>query len=616
MYNFSDSEIREQVLQRMRELDIYPARDFNLILDGELHRYTIEGDTPSSKNGAYCIFTDGIPAGYLQNWKNGVKENWRFNTSNFPKEQRDYFNSREYWEETEKKRIAREKALKEKQLKASEMARTMYEQLEAEPYGHPYLKKKDVEPYDLKLNNASNVLAVPLRDINRKFLSLQWIDAEGNKKFFTDAPVKGAFWSIALDTIEKHNTILLGEGYATMAKIYELTQLPCVAAMNCHNLLDTARALKSKYPESVLIIMADDDRETEQKRGFNPGKAAADEVVKARVAKTFLPPPFKNGDSGTDWDDFALKYGNDITAHILKQQISYACLNGEQQRVLSQVEQINAQTLRSKIFAPPKWAVQDFIPVGLSILAGGPKVGKSILSLHLSLAIALGGYAFGKIKVEQGDVLYLALEDTQRRLQDRIEGSEISESDDISRLTLATRVPRQHVGGLEYIRWWLGIHKNARLIIIDTLQQFRKILQGKNNIYGEDYAAVSEIKQLADEFDVAFLVIHHLKKAGSDDWLNEISGSQGIAGAADTIFSLKRARTKEKGILHRTGRDVEEKDFAMSLEGFRWILEGDAALLTMPDWQVKIVEYLEAQATDVSPIQLIDILPTPKGGGF
>ena len=276
-------------------------------------------------------------------------------------------------------------------------------------------------------------------------------------------------------------------------------------------------------------------------------------------------------------------------------------------KVFVHVEQINANDLRHKDFSPLKWAVEGFLPSGLSILAGGPKVGKSILSLHLSLAVAIGGCALGKINVEQGDVLYLALEDTQRRLQERILGSDIPEDEDLSRLTLATRVPRQHEGGLAYIRWWLEGHDSARLVIIDTLQKFRKQLSGKGNIYAEDYDTVSEIKKLADEYDVPILVIHHLKKAMAEDWLNEISGSQGIAGAADTLFALKRTRTENEGVLHRTGRDVEEKDFDMTLDGFRWILVGDQGLFTLPKWKRDIAQYLKEHET-VTPAELGEAL--------
>ena len=77
-------------------------------------------------------------------------------------------------------------------------------------------------------------------------------------------------------------------------------------------------------------------------------------------------------------------------------------------------------------------------------------------------------------------------------------------------------------------------------------------------MYAEDYDVISAIKELGDKYNVAILIIHHLKKAKeTEDWLNEFSGSQGLAGAADTLFSLKRARVDNGGILYRTGRDVD-----------------------------------------------------------
>ena len=115
-----------------------------------------------------------------------------------------------------------------------------------------------------------------------------------------------------------------------------------------------------------------------------------------------------------------------------------------------------------------------------------------------------------------------------------------------------------------------------RLVIIDTFQMFRKQLSGKGSMYAEDYDTVSRIKSIADKFNSSILILHHLKKGVEGDWLSEISGSQGISGAADTIFSLKRERNSNMGTLHRTGRDVEEKDFIMKLDGFGWQLIGEA----------------------------------------
>ena len=139
---------------------------------------------------------------------------------------------------------------------------------------------------------------------------------------------------------------------------------------------------------------------------------------------------------------------------------------------------------------------------------------------------------------------------------------------------------------------------------------FRKLLTGKGSMYSEDYEAVSAIKKIADAHHVPILIIHHLKKGMEGDWLSEISGSQGIAGAADTIFSLKRERNSSLATLHRTGRDVEERDFIMKLDGFGWTLQDDAEAFTMPEWKRQILDFLKSNPS-VTPVQLSEATSIP-----
>ena len=184
----------------------------------------------------------------------------------------------------------------------------------------------------------------------------------------------------------------------------------------------------------------------------------------------------------------------------------------------------------------------------------------------------------------------------------------LPEDCDLSHLDLVTLTPRQNEGGLAYINWWLLSHPHARLVIIDTLQMFRKPLSGKSGVYGEDYDAVAILKKIADKFDVAFLLIHHLKKVSAKeemigDWINQLSGSAGLSGSADTLFVLRRARTDNFGTLHRTGRDVEEKNFRLRLDGFGWVLEGEAEDFTLPAWKKQILDFLKEHET-VTPMEL------------
>ena len=611
MYQFSHSDIEAIVLKLMTELGCAPIDNKPLILDGVIHRYKVEGDTGSETSGAYCIYLDHLPAGWFCNWRIGIIESWHMPREALSKEGRAWFTDERY-KEAYKLAMEHQEQLKkereEKQKNASFEASKQFELMtQSASQNFPYLQRKGVKAYGLKLF-AGNTIVIPLRNIQGQIQTLQYIDENGEKRFFPDAPVKGAFFSIDLSILALNTDapILICEGYATLATIYECTFLPTVAAMNCYNLLPVAEAIKKKYPNRKILILADNDRHAD---GTNPGLEHARKACEKLGLQGVIYPHFERDEKGSDWNDYAAIHGLIDTSALLKKRIEEELRPQRIKDIYKETEIINAQELRKIEFAPIKWAVEGFLPSGLTILGGAPKVGKSIFVLHLAIAVAIGGCALGKIDVEQGDVLYLALEDNRRRLQERIiASSTLPENANISRLDLVTRIPRQHKGGLEFIEWWLIHHPEARLVIIDTLQKFRKQLSGKGGVYGEDYEAASEIKALADKYDVAFLANHHLKKmsrkdAMADDWINYFSGSAGLSGSADTLFVLTRDRSGNRGILRRTGRDVEEKDFSMRLDQFGWVLEGEAEAFTMPEWKKQILDYLKEHET-VSPIVL------------
>ena len=286
--NFDYNDILKQVLDFLAKLGIEPYSQSDIVLDGEMHRFRTNEDKPSEKSGAILIHADGWPAGYVQDWRKGIKENWKYDISGLDDEQKKYFNSEEYRKKCdEKERKAREKR-EAKQLKASEAACRLWKRLDFAPEQHPYSVRKHIPCFTeecLRYNPKTKCLAVPLKDINGQFQSIQWIPEEGHKSFFTDAPIDGAFWSVWLENLDKADSgvILLGEGFATMAKVFELTKKPCVAAMSCYSLEKAARQLREKYPEAKIIITADNDWETERKHNRNPGLLYANIVVNTSV---------------------------------------------------------------------------------------------------------------------------------------------------------------------------------------------------------------------------------------------------------------------------------------------------------------------------------------------
>ena len=245
-------------------------------------------------------------------------------------------------------------------------------------------------------------------------------------------------------------------------------------------------------------------------------------------------------------------------------------------------------------FTPPKWAVPGVLSEGVNLLCGPPKVGKSWMSLALGLDVAMGGKAFGAIQVERGPVLYLALEDTARRLQSRL-GKVLAGRTAPAGLTLATDCPPLPQGGDQAIAAWLDRNPNARMVIIDVFAKLRGNSAPGASAYDADYAAVGRAKRVADDHGVAFVLVHHVRKAGSDDFLTEVSGTNGLAGAADATLVLKRARNQGDGVLHVTGRDVDEAEYALrfSPDNGAWtMLDGPAEDHQVSETRAKLLRWL------------------------
>ncbi|MCP2255232.1 AAA domain-containing protein [Prauserella aidingensis] len=246
-------------------------------------------------------------------------------------------------------------------------------------------------------------------------------------------------------------------------------------------------------------------------------------------------------------------------------------------------------------FPEPKWAVPGLLCEGLNLLAGAPKLGKSWLSLGLGADIANGDPVLGSIDVECGPVLYCALEDTGRRLQRRRRQMIAHNGRPSPLLTLETECPVMNAGGADVITEWLDENPHARLVIIDTFAKMRGADPHGMTQYSADYAAAARFKSLADAYQVPFLLIHHVRKQGADDFQSTVSGTNGLTGAVDATLVLERARGQADGVLHVTGRDVEEAEYAMSFDSAAgaWTkLDGPAGDHLMGDTRALIVRFV------------------------
>ena len=240
----------------------------------------------------------------------------------------------------------------------------------------------------------------------------------------------------------------------------------------------------------------------------------------------------------------------------------------------------------------PSPVIEGVISEGLTLLAGKPKLGKSILALNLAAAIATGRPALGGFATRPGPVLYLSLEDGPRRLKGRLAkvAPEAPEA-----LELATDWPRVEEGCLATLGTYVSEHA-PRCVLIDTLARVRPRDDRSRDKYQADYESLAGLQRLAIERGLAMIVIHHTRKADASDFLDAVSGTAGLTAAADSIAVLRRARSEAAAILEVTGRDVEERSFALQLDGeaLTWMLLGDGEEYALSQERREILEHLRS----------------------
>ena len=241
---------------------------------------------------------------------------------------------------------------------------------------------------------------------------------------------------------------------------------------------------------------------------------------------------------------------------------------------MTKLETINAEDLQNRTYESTHFLVDELIPEGLHILAGAPKIGKSWLALWLCLCVAQG-QPLWNFATTQGEVLYLSLEDSFRRIQTRL--FDLTE-DAPPTLHFAIMADTLKHGLEQQIERFLMEHPTTKLVVIDTLQRVRSA-GGDGNLYANDYQDIGLLKQLADKRHIAILLIHHLRKLHDDDPMNMISGSTGLSGAADSTFVLqKSSRLANIASLHCTGRDIPDRTLKLEFgeENLVWKLLEDS----------------------------------------
>lgn len=267
----------------------------------------------------------------------------------------------------------------------------------------------------------------------------------------------------------------------------------------------------------------------------------------------------------------------------------------------------NVQDLMKEELPEIKWIVENLIPTGLCMIVGKPKMGKSFFSLQLAIAVSNGTPFLDQYPSTKGRVLFLGLEDQKRRLKDRIEklGGTGTQNIDIY-----FDYNSLNNGGLDDLQNYIDHHEDVKLIVIDTFGCFRFGHQQTKDMYQLDYDQMNQIKRIADQNDVAIMLVHHLRKTVSEDPFDQISGSTGIFGSLDTAIILTKSRTNGDSNLLITSRDIAGGSYAMTFneDNCSWSLLGRTEDIVHHEIDQKIIDLLRERGCPLRSVEIEQVV--------
>lgn len=267
----------------------------HLQADGRLHRFRVQGDKPGSKNGWYVLHADGVPAGAFGCYKRDIRETWRADIGRSLTAEEEAAH-RARLDAMQKARAAAE-AQRQERGRSAAVERWQCASSSVDPE-HPYLVRKRVQAHGIRQDG--DALLVPVRNVRGEIRGLQEIHGDGSKKFTPGTSKKGHYHAIG----KRGDRIIICEGYATGATLYEALGDAIAVAFDAGNLVDVAKALRAKHPRLALVLAADNDAGTQGNPGATKARAAA-----AAVGGCVVIPSFEQDGAGTDWNDYAALYG-------------------------------------------------------------------------------------------------------------------------------------------------------------------------------------------------------------------------------------------------------------------------------------------------------------------
>lgn len=262
---------------------------------------------------------------------------------------------------------------------------------------------------------------------------------------------------------------------------------------------------------------------------------------------------------------------------------------------MGKIQLIDAETLYYKPLEHPKMLIDGVLSDGLAIMAGDSKIGKSWMVLWMCLQISKGEPVWS-LPTRKTDVVYLALEDREWRVQQRMQDLTDTPPENLHFGFSCGQLGAELESQIEDV---LKDYPSTGLLFIDTLQMVRDNVSAKVNAYAQDYKDLSSLKKIADNHGICIFVVHHTRKErDGGNIFNDMTGSTGIMGVADTGMILRKEdRFGDNATLCITGRDVEEKKLKMQMCGVKWeiteeLSADDLRKERIPDFVFKVVDFL------------------------
>lgn len=505
----------------------------DITTDGRIHRFDLPDEKGGKKGGWFVFYPDEnpCPAGAFGAWKHDFSESWSSKANwELSTQERDQLT-----EHLRQARIARDE---ERRREADEAASKATAILAASPDasdGHPYLQRKQVHAFGLKLGER-NTLLVPMFDTAGLVRGLQRIKEDGEKLFLKGIDPKGIFGWIEGDKA----TIYLAEGYATGASIHMATGQAVALAFNAGNLEPAAKAIKEVFPKSKLIVAGDNDRWTTKHDGtpWNVGVEKAHRAAEAVGAQVVVPEFRDLTGNPTDFNDLHAREGLET---VRLQAKGYS----------TRISDYGLAQLNGREVPEREWLVEHVIPMdGAFIFAAPGGTGKGLLTLDLAIKVCQGpgvgidlntsAGAFGHKVMQHGPVVMFSAEDDIDEVHRRAAnlcGSFpqglyvlcLPDMDGLKAIAVETR------GGCEPTPWWKEmveqiVQIRPKMVIIDPLACF---VWADLNDRKVGAAVMGMLTHLAKKAHAAVIAVHHLNKLPDgikdlDAAKTKISGSAGF----------------------------------------------------------------------------------------